>query len=120
MPSATSYRPCMAHSCDWRHRLGWTVSGHSSERNAKASLFQTVSPASLRTMPGSSLAIRPRCASSKSWVSENGKARLDSACCASMLATAGFWSVIVLLVQLVRADLATPLSNVTMAIPTTK
>ena len=37
MPSQTSNSPWMTFSCDWRHRLGLTQSGHSPSRNAQPS-----------------------------------------------------------------------------------
>src|SRR5258708_40076082 len=76
---------------DCRHRLGSTVGGaFSSPRNAYGSRLQTVLPCGVAIFAFSTLPRKPRAASSKSRVSENGNAFSVAACCATTDAEASF------------------------------
>src|SRR3954451_21936899 len=69
-------------SRDCRHRLGSTVGGASSvDRNPYGSRLQTTRPASEVIRAFSSVPRKPRDASSKSRLSENGSAARVAACC---------------------------------------
>src|SRR5947207_15867296 len=78
-------------SRDCRHRLGSTVGGaFSSFRKAYGSRLQTVLPCGEDIFAFSMLPRKPRAASSKSRVSENGSALSVAACCAITGADASF------------------------------
>src|SRR5436190_9666679 len=78
-------------SRDCRHRLGSTVGGAvSSFRKAYGSRLQTVLPCGEDTFAFSMVPRKPRAASSKSRVSENGSALSVAACCAITEADASF------------------------------
>src|SRR5450755_598143 len=66
MPVVTSNRPCLAHSWAWRHRLGFTVSGHSASRYEYTSRSHTTRPPASVMMHGSRDSTRPRSEFSKS------------------------------------------------------
>src|SRR5664279_2881539 len=66
MPVVTSNRPCLAHSWAWRHRLGFTVSGHSASRYEYTSRSHTTRPSASVMMHGSRDSTRPRSEFSKS------------------------------------------------------
>src|ERR1700680_4325412 len=71
-------------SRDCRHRLGSTVGGASaSERKPYGSRLQTTLPCAEVIRALSSVPRKPREASSKSLVSENGSAFSVAACCAT-------------------------------------
>ena len=74
MPSVTSNRPLMLISCDWRQRLGLTVSGAAASSVMKLYCcgFQIGLPAWPWIISVGRGAISPRFALSKSEVSENG------------------------------------------------
>src|SRR3979411_733999 len=70
-------------SRDCRHRLGLTVVGAcSAERKPYGARLQTVRPCWLVIFAFSIVPRKPRAASSKSRVSENGSAFSIAACCA--------------------------------------
>src|SRR5258708_4707933 len=76
---------------DCRHRLGSTVGGaFSSERKPYDSRLQTTLPCAEVIRACSSVPRKPRDASSKSRVSENGSAFSVAACCATTDAEACF------------------------------
>src|SRR3546814_10041474 len=81
MPSTTSNRPPMLMSCDWRQRLGLTVSGASASVVMKLYCcgFQIGLPDWPSIMAEGSGAIRPLRALSKSDVSSKGSACRNSA-----------------------------------------
>ena len=70
MPAVTSNRPWIAVSWLCRHRLGFTVSGQSPVvARVNASASYTTRPSAALITPGSSRAISPRFAFSKSVLS---------------------------------------------------
>src|SRR5689334_4432982 len=78
-------------SRDCRHRLGSTVGGAvSSFRNAYGSRLQTVRPCGEVILAFSMVPRKPRAASSKSRVSENGNAFSVASCCAMTDSDASF------------------------------
>src|SRR3546814_10811764 len=81
MPSTTSNRPPMLMSCDWRQRLGLTVSGASASVVMKLYCcgFQIGLPDWPSIMAEGSGAIRPLRALSKSDGSSKGSACRNSA-----------------------------------------
>ena len=85
----------MALSVEMRHRLGLTVSGASPVRNAYESLSHTTRPSSAVTTQGSSAAMNPRRASSKSCSSWNGRVCVSRAFSAAIAGVAGrgVWGV---------------------------
>src|SRR5688572_25120197 len=78
-------------SRDCRHRLGSTVGGASSaDRKPYGSRLQTTLPCGEVIFAFSTVPRKPRAASSKSRVSENGNALSVAACCATTGAEASF------------------------------
>src|SRR5260370_12401219 len=84
MPGTTSKSPWFMLRRDCRQRLGLTVAGaFSSERKPYGSRLQTTLPCGDVIRACSSVPRKPRDASSKSPVSENGSAFSIAACCAT-------------------------------------
>src|SRR6188508_3114797 len=78
-------------SRDCRHRLGSTVAGASvPDRKPYGSRLQTTRPCAEAIRAFSTVPRKPRAASSKSRVSENGSAFSVAACCAMTGAEASF------------------------------
>src|SRR4051812_32614129 len=82
-------------SLDCRHRLGLTVVGAcSAARKPYGSRLQTVRPCGLVISAFSIVPRKPRAASSKSRVSENGSALSIAVCCAMTDGVAPFGSLV--------------------------
>lgn len=81
---------------DWRHRLGLTVGGDcSAARKPYGSRLHTVRPCALAIFASAIVPRKPRAASSKSRVSENGNAFNIAVCCAITDGVASFGLLLV-------------------------